>query len=898
MLFESVYQGGPSVEVFGTSGSNPLEKWKVSGAVRKVYDKQVRGFILSCEGGPAIRMQLPKDDRRSLGLVQPFVVLQLFLAEDKAFSFAMQVSDAAHARHRLLFSTSAREQASTPLHARIPLGGLPRGVWLNLVLDLAGLVAHSFGAKFARLDSLTLGSSCKLRRICTLRDAPVLPPNNDGFDTDLNGLAPKGFELPPGVPAVTHSFTVEDILAAAPCESTRSGTRHGTEHATSHAGGSPLTSPSGLTPQTGQAARGATPGSFCGPSAFAVPNRLHPPLQMQHVRNGSAQDSLRSGSAQDGLRNGSAHDVLTRNHTSPATTRRPAALTGGFNNASSASPGGSSSSSIAAPPPGQLPLSRRSNHPSESRGGSEASNGLQTSQAHPRRHTRRDTPPCSACYDRPSESHASHEATNGLPAAHPRRHTRRDGAAARQPATACSCDARRPGAASLDVPTRPQLEVGAEAAIGIAVGAANRQTGPSTSSISNNSSLQLRRQYSELQLRRQRIRQLEDSFERQYGDAVCTDHATGAHSSESAQSPAVAQPQAIATAEESEFKMSPRGQLNGGVGREVDGLASRSRLDAVEVPPRAAWAGHEARPPKGYERVEATLSPPSLPPPPSGSHRGLERRRASLAALKPEQLSSSAASSAAPIQPTCAAVPQCGRRPSANNFLPTPAATIPPPCAAVPLAHCGRRPSGSNLLPSLRIDIANGDESRPDARASAEPRSATGGPSSGSTPPLAFSPDGSSLTRAGVALGAFGNRPQVPAILSVVNVNHKPDQHLSLDTLLPAWVRPSLAPPPPSLPLIDPLSPPLPDPSHPSMRKQRKSFCSLPLTPSHPPHPPRTLLPPPPSLTPDHLVPFPSRSLYAQTAEELPPQPGRHCGQRWALLCCSGLSDPSSLPPY
>ena len=63
---------------------------------------------------------------------------------------------------------------SNPLHTRVPLGCLARGVWVNLTFDLTELTAHNFGgARFSRLESIAVGAVCKLRRIFTLRDAPA-----------------------------------------------------------------------------------------------------------------------------------------------------------------------------------------------------------------------------------------------------------------------------------------------------------------------------------------------------------------------------------------------------------------------------------------------------------------------------------------------------------------------------------------------------------------------------------------------------------------------------------------------------------------------------------------------------------------------------------------------------
>ena len=71
------FQGGATVDVFGANGSNPTQNWKVTGTVQKVYDKALKSHVFICDGGPSAKMQLPKDDRRSLGLVQPYLALQI-----------------------------------------------------------------------------------------------------------------------------------------------------------------------------------------------------------------------------------------------------------------------------------------------------------------------------------------------------------------------------------------------------------------------------------------------------------------------------------------------------------------------------------------------------------------------------------------------------------------------------------------------------------------------------------------------------------------------------------------------------------------------------------------------------------------------------------------------------
>ena len=64
---ESTFQGGPTVEVLSASGSNPTSNWKLSGAVQRVYDKTVRGYIVRCDGRQNVRL----DDGEQVIAVKP-----------------------------------------------------------------------------------------------------------------------------------------------------------------------------------------------------------------------------------------------------------------------------------------------------------------------------------------------------------------------------------------------------------------------------------------------------------------------------------------------------------------------------------------------------------------------------------------------------------------------------------------------------------------------------------------------------------------------------------------------------------------------------------------------------------------------------------------------------------
>lgn len=176
-MFKSVYQGGAHVEVFSAQGKDPVGKWKLHGkinAIKKEYDQDLRGFVYVLEGGSTVtRMQLPKNDRQHLALLQPFFVLQLCIPEAANVSVELCISDGGGSRRRIFLSSAHKETSSTPLHARVPLSSLPRGEWFNLCIDLNTLIPKLFrGQQFKSVESVTVGGSCRLRRVFTLKTKP------------------------------------------------------------------------------------------------------------------------------------------------------------------------------------------------------------------------------------------------------------------------------------------------------------------------------------------------------------------------------------------------------------------------------------------------------------------------------------------------------------------------------------------------------------------------------------------------------------------------------------------------------------------------------------------------------------------------------------------------------
>jgi len=130
-MFANKFQGGPHVEVFSGQGSNPVADWKVGAGVKKEFDKTVRSYVYAVDGGAQTRMQLPKSDKSmrecllprlcwarrtflrtgrtpctlshptptalaltpvpfTVGLVQPYLVVQAFLPQGMPFNMEIR----------------------------------------------------------------------------------------------------------------------------------------------------------------------------------------------------------------------------------------------------------------------------------------------------------------------------------------------------------------------------------------------------------------------------------------------------------------------------------------------------------------------------------------------------------------------------------------------------------------------------------------------------------------------------------------------------------------------------------------------------------------------------------------------------------------------------------------
>ncbi|XP_059712680.1 protein CFAP20DC isoform X3 [Haemorhous mexicanus] len=221
-MFRNHYQGGQFVEIFSAQGKNPGAKWKILGnpsAISKEYDKELKGFVFVLEGNSLTnKMKLPRETKQTLGLVQQYLTLQIFVPLGKDFSTELLITDFDNIKRRLYLSTVHKELSVTPLHAKIPLFMIKRKIWCNMCIDLVTFTYEIFrGALFQSLDGITISANCKLRKVFTLKFKPQVTAEEDGTSIVTPGPYEASDEIPPtcqlnsDVPQVTQVLDLNAI---------------------------------------------------------------------------------------------------------------------------------------------------------------------------------------------------------------------------------------------------------------------------------------------------------------------------------------------------------------------------------------------------------------------------------------------------------------------------------------------------------------------------------------------------------------------------------------------------------------------------------------------------------------------------------------------------------------
>ena len=136
---------------------------------------------------------------RSLSVIANFHLLVFHSALSRA-----SIIDNTSCKRRLQLSSSHRSLSVTQLLVKTVLQGLPQDQWCNYCLDLEQLVPVFFpGHHFQSLEAISVRGSCRLRRICTLRDLPLSTGDLPQFCQQLPSV--------PAIPLVVREECCKEI---------------------------------------------------------------------------------------------------------------------------------------------------------------------------------------------------------------------------------------------------------------------------------------------------------------------------------------------------------------------------------------------------------------------------------------------------------------------------------------------------------------------------------------------------------------------------------------------------------------------------------------------------------------------------------------------------------------
>ena len=186
-MYYNKFQTGGSLELYNPTNKDSLENWNFIGKCRKVYDKSAKSYMHLLDTGGLSRMNIPKDNKTPLAIIQGHVVFQIYLFSQKNFSIEISITDTQKARHRMIFSANLRDLNMNYFTCVIPMAEVPIGTWVNLSIDVLSFVTFCFkDITFKSIDNIMFSASGKIRRIFTMRGRINDNVNKDISDNEID----------------------------------------------------------------------------------------------------------------------------------------------------------------------------------------------------------------------------------------------------------------------------------------------------------------------------------------------------------------------------------------------------------------------------------------------------------------------------------------------------------------------------------------------------------------------------------------------------------------------------------------------------------------------------------------------------------------------------------------
>ncbi len=183
-MFYNKFQKSGSLELFNPTNKEILENWNFTGKNKKIFNKLINSYIYTLDS--TSKMQIPKNQNISLGIIQGFIIFQIYLFSQKNISIEISFSDTQNIKHRIIFSSNIKELNSNYFSTIIPIIDIPIEKWINLSIDLLSFINVFFqNLTFKSIDNIILSAYCNIRRIFTMNNK-IYDFNDNLINVNLN----------------------------------------------------------------------------------------------------------------------------------------------------------------------------------------------------------------------------------------------------------------------------------------------------------------------------------------------------------------------------------------------------------------------------------------------------------------------------------------------------------------------------------------------------------------------------------------------------------------------------------------------------------------------------------------------------------------------------------------
>ena len=209
------------VKLISTTTNNSYNK--SIHTLQRIYDPTVHGIIYALTGDShTTKLYLPKQ-QGSLHLIHPYLLLQIYVRSVDSCHIELICQNKLSQKKRVVFNSNYQSIVATPQYTIYPLNLIQYDLWNNLVINLSDICTYQYKFDYYAIHTISIGASCKLRRIATLQYTPY-DTSNDITKYSIqqyNNLANdtehihKDIQYPIGVNYVTQVIDLQKIHAYA-----------------------------------------------------------------------------------------------------------------------------------------------------------------------------------------------------------------------------------------------------------------------------------------------------------------------------------------------------------------------------------------------------------------------------------------------------------------------------------------------------------------------------------------------------------------------------------------------------------------------------------------------------------------------------------------------------------